>query len=275
VTRRRGRYDLHIHTDHSDGTDPVTDVLKRAAEQELAGISIADHDSTGAQAEAATLAAEYGLDYLTGLELSVTDGENDIHLLAYGFDPDHEQLVTSLKLFRQVRRERAIGMAEKLADLGHPIDIAKILASVPSGAVGRPHLARELVVTGAVSHIKQAFDQYLALGQPAYLPKFKLSPAEGIALTRSVGGVPVLAHPAAYPFAIELEALVELGLAGIETTYPGWDNETTAHWRAEARKYDLIETGGSDYHGSHRPSVPVGAATISREMFERLLTATR
>jgi predicted metal-dependent phosphoesterase TrpH len=251
----------------------VADVVRRAAELKLAGISITDHDSTGAQAEAAALAAQYGLKYLTGLELSVSDGDDDIHLLVYGYDPDHEALVTSLKMFRQVRRERAVGMARKLSDLGHPIDIDRLLAAVPAGAVGRPHLARALVATGAVSHVKQAFDLYLALGQPAYLPKFKLSPAEGMALARNVGGVPVLAHPAAYPFAFDLEALVEFGLAGMETTYPGWDTETTAYWRAAARKYDLIETGGSDYHGAHRPSVPVGAATISREMFERLLTA--
>jgi predicted metal-dependent phosphoesterase TrpH len=262
-----------MHTDCSDGTDSVAQVVRQAAELELAGISITDHDSTAAQVEAAALAAQYDFHYLTGLELSVSGGDDDIHLLVYGYDPDHETLVTSLKMFRQVRRERAIGMARKLAELGHPIDIDGLLAGVPSGAVGRPHLARALVDAGAVRHVKQAFDLYLALGQPAYLPKFKLSPAEGIALARNVGGVPVLAHPAAYPFTFDLEALVALGLAGIETTYPGWDNETTAYWRAEARKYNLIETGGSDYHGAHRPSVPVGAATISREMFERLLTA--
>lgn len=275
MSRHEGRFDLHLHTTWSDGTDPVADVVAQVVERKLAGFSITDHDTIAAQEEARALAQDFGLRYITGIELSVMDGENDLHVLVYGFDPGNEELLNSLERFRTARVERAIGMARKLAELGCPLDIDAILAASGPGAVGRPHLARALVEVGSAATVREAFDRYLAFGRPAYLPKMKITPACGIALAHRAGGVAVLAHPAVYPFDIPLEDLVAAGLDGLETSYPSWDSQTTAHWRGLARRYRLLETGGSDYHGSHRPGVPVGAATISPEMFERVLTAAR
>jgi len=273
VSRHVGRFDLHLHTEWSDGTDSVADLVARVADRELGGFSVTDHDTIASQAEAASLADEFGLRYITGLELSVTDDDNDIHLLVYGYSPDREELTRELQNFRDTRRTRAIGMAAKLAELGCPVDVDRIFNEAKGHAVGRPHLARALVAAGAARNVREAFNRYLAQGRPAYLPKFKISPPEGIALARRAGGVPVLAHPAAYPFPFDLKAFVDAGLMGLETTYPGWDNSTEAYWRVQAREFGLIETGGSDYHGSHRPGVDVGDATVSAEMFERLLTA--
>jgi predicted metal-dependent phosphoesterase TrpH len=273
VTRHEGRFDLHMHTTWSDGTDSVADVVALVAERKLAGFSITDHDTIAAQEEARALALEFGLAYITGIELSVLDGENDLHVLVYGFDPGNDEFLVSLEGFRRARVERALGMARKLTELGCPLDIDAILSASGPGAVGRPHLARALVQAGFAGTVREAFDRYLAAGRPAYLPKMKITPADGIALAHRAGGVAVLAHPAVYPFEVPLPELVACGLDGLETSYPSWDNQTTAHWRALARQYRLLETGGSDFHGSHRPGVPVGAATISREMFERVLTA--
>jgi len=275
VSRHRGRYDLHLHTEWSDGTDAVADLVAGVAERELAGFSVTDHDTVSAQAEARSLADEFGLEYLTGLELSVTDAGNDIHILVYGFDYENEALCAELERFRSTRITRAIGMADNLRALGCPVDIDRILAETGPGSVGRPHLARALVAGGWAQSVREAFDRYLATGRPAYLPKFKIDPAQGIALAHRAGGIAVLAHPAAYPFPVDLQALLGAGLDGIETAYPAWDQGTTARWRGVARRHRLIETGGSDYHGSHRPGVPIGAATIGREMFERVLTAVR
>ena len=262
-----------MHTSWSDGTDPTADVVAQVAERKLAGFSITDHDTIAAQEEASALAQDFGLRYVTGIELSVMDGDNDVHVLVYGFDPANEELLLSLERFRTARIERAKGMAEKLAALGCPIDIDQILTASGPGAVGRPHLARALVQAGSAATVREAFDRFLAFGRPAYLPKMKITPAEGIALAHRAGGVAVLAHPAVYPFDIPLAAFVAAGLDGLETSYPSWDHQTTAHWRGLAKQHGLLETGGSDFHGSHRPGVPVGAATISEEMFERVLTA--
>lgn len=274
MTRHEGRFDLHMHTTWSDGTDSVADLVAQVAERKLAGFSVTDHDTVASQGEAQELAREFGLAYVTGIELSVTEGDYDIHILVYGYDVAHGEFLESLERFRLARVSRAIGMAEKLKDLGCPLDIDAILQASGPGAVGRPHLARALVQGGFSASVREAFDRFLATGRPAYLPKLKVSPAEGIALAHRAGGVAVLAHPAVYPFDVPLDSLLAAGLDGLETSYPSWDNQTTSYWRGLAKRYRLLETGGSDYHGSHRPGVGVGAATISAEMFERVLTAT-
>lgn len=271
MSRRRGRYDLHIHTDCSDGTDPVAVVVERVVSAELAGFSITDHDTIAAQSEAAQRAADAGIDYVYGLELSVAEGDHDIHLLVYGYDPDHDELNEWLGRFRQARRERALGMVKRLKEHGIDLDAHLLLAE--RDAVGRPHVARAMVDAGAVRTIREAFDRYLGVGRPAYLPKYKISPADGIEVAQRAGGAVVLAHPASYPFRIDLAGLVRDGLQGIETTYPFWNHSTTAHWRSQAKAHGLLETGGSDYHGAIRPQVDVGDATIDRTMFERLLTS--
>ena len=268
-----GRYDLHMHTHCSDGTDSVSEVVHHVTERGLAGFSITDHDTVAAQAEAAALAAAADIPYVSGIELSVSSKDRDLHVLVYGYDLKHAEFLKMLEVFRESRRERAIHMAQKLAELGVPIDIDEILKSVPSGAVGRPHLARALIENRAVSGIREAFDKYLGADAPAYLPKYQISPNEGMDLAKRAGGVPVLAHPGSYPFEVDLAELVDAGLMGLETSYPSWDAKTTSFWRAQAKRFDLLETGGSDYHGGNRSRITVGAATISAEMFERLLTA--
>lgn len=273
MSRHIGRFDLHMHTDWSDGTDSVEDVVAQVADRELGGFSITDHDTVAPQAEAQALADEFGLQYVTGLELSVTREDHDIHILVYGYDVDHAELSERLESFRDARRTRAIDMAQKLTELGCAIDIEEVFNEARTHAIGRPHLARAMVKKRYARNVREAFDKYLAQGRPAYLPKFKISPEEGIALARRAGGVTVLAHPAVYPFPIDLEGLIAAGLHGLETTYPGWDHSTSNYWRAIAKQHNLLETGGSDYHGSHRPGVRVGDATVSAEMFDRLLTA--
>jgi predicted metal-dependent phosphoesterase TrpH len=273
VTAATGQYDLHMHTRYSDGTDSVAEVVKCVVEAKLAGFSITDHDTVGAQGEARRLAAEHGLTYLTGLELSVTQQDNDLHLLLYGYAVDDPELGRWLQRFRAARVERARNMIARLSTLGVELDERELLSD--RDAVGRPHIARAMLDRGAVRSIREAFDRYLGVGRPAYLPKYNIAPDEAIAAGRAAGGVAVLAHPASYPYRVDVGALVEAGLQGIETRYPFWDAATTARWQQVARRFDLIQTGGSDYHGAHRPQVPVGAAFATPAMFERLLTARR
>lgn len=252
----------------------MEEVVGHVVQRQLAGFSITDHDTSASQAEAAKRAAAANIEYMTGIELSVSEADRDIHVLVYGYDPLHAEFEQMLEVFRKARKDRAVGMARKLQELGVDIDIDTILDSVPTGAIGRPHLARALIEMGAVSGIREAFSRYLGTDAPAYLPKFQVSPQEGIDLAKRAGGVPVLAHPGSYPYEVNLESLVDAGLMGVETSYPSWDRRTTAHWRGQAKKFDLLETGGSDYHGGNRSRISVGAATISGEMFERLLTAS-
>jgi len=262
-----------MHTTHSDGTKTVEEVVQQVVHAGLAGFSITDHDTTGAQAEALEHADRLGLEYVTGLELSITEAEKDIHLLVYGYEVDHPELEAKLEDFRRVRRDRMITMALRLAELGMEVNLEQVVKSAGGGAMGRPHLARALMDQGYVGSIREAFDRYLATGKPAYVPKAVLSPREGMELARRAGGVPVLAHPASYPFEPDLSALVKVGLLGVETSYPSYSPRTTALWQQKAQQFDLIQTGGSDYHGHHRGHVQVGEATIDAQAYRSLLTA--
>ena len=264
---------MHVHSRHSDGTDQVTELVDHACGQGLAGLSVTDHDTTVGQMEAQSLASLRGLEYMTGVELSLADGDRDVHLLVYRFDPLHPQLVERLAHFRAVRRDRFLAMVLRLSQLGLEVSLESLGPQTEGAALGRPHLAKLLVEQGRVGSVREAFDKYLAVGKPAYVPKAMLSPADGIALGRNAGGVTVLAHPGSYPFEPDLRSLVDLGLQGVETTYPSWDSATTAFWRAQARRFNLLETGGSDYHGQNRGYVRVGEATVGESEWSRLLTA--
>lgn len=262
-----------MHSRHSDGTDSVEELVERVGRAELSGFSITDHDTLAAQADASRLAHEAGLEYLTGIELSVTDDGKDLHLLVYRFQPEHPEFASRLTHFRAVRRERFYAMAAALSQLGIELDLEVKDADVEGKSLGRPHLARLLVEQRRVGSIREAFDRYLAVGKPAYVPKAVLSPEAAIALAREAGGVTVLAHPGSYPFEPNLRPLVDAGLQGVETAYPSWDQTTTALWRSRARHFGLLETGGSDYHGGHRQAVQVGDATVGEAEWSRLLTA--
>jgi predicted metal-dependent phosphoesterase TrpH len=275
VTQRSARYDLHMHTTHSDGTKTVGEVVQQVVHAGLSGFSITDHDTTAAQAEAIERAEELGLEYITGLELSITEDERDIHILVYGYEVDHSELEAKLDEFRRIRRERMITMALRLAELGMEVNLEQVVKSAGGGAMGRPHLARALLDQGYVGSIREAFDRFLATGKPAYVPKAVLSAREGMELARRAGGVPVLAHPASYPFEPDLAALVRVGLRGVETSYPSYSPRISALWQERAQQHNLVQTGGSDYHGHHRGYVQVGEATIDEQAYRSLLTARR
>lgn len=273
TTQAERRFDLHMHSRHSDGTDSVSELVRLVGLQGLAGFSLTDHDTSEGQVEAQNLALGQGLEYITGIELSLSQGDRDIHLLVYRFDPRHPELVERLAHFRRIRRERFYAMVLKLSLLGIELDLQSLGPQPEGGSLGRPHLARLLIEQGKVGGMREAFERFLAVGKPAYVPKAMLHPEDGIALGRSAGGVTVLAHPGSYPFEPELGPLVDVGLQGVETTYPSWDQSTTAFWQAQARKHNLLETGGSDYHGGNRSHVKVGDATVDESDWARLLTA--
>lgn len=265
------KIDLHIHTSTgSDGRLPVEEVFKEAARRKLELISITDHDSIEAQARAIALAREYGIAYITGVELNVTfsyPGHKPASLdfLGYGFDINNRALNHKLRLMRQHREARAHQILDKLNrefDKDHiprftEDDLKKIEAGA-DGALGRPHIARYLVARGIVRDRQEAFDKYLVRCD---VPKYPLSLAEASALVRKAGGILALAHPAD-PNGTSLAALTPdleeqtslirahmLGdIDGIECWHSRHDAATTAHYIEFCRENRLLMTGGSDCH---------------------------
>jgi len=148
--------------------------------------------------------------------------------------------------------------------------------------VGRPHFAAVLLRKGHVRSTQEAFDRFLAKGQPAYMDKVRLSPEDSIAAIRAAGGVAVLAHPlqlkASGDEALEavVSGLAKLGLQGMECYYRNHTEEDTARFLGFARRHDLIPTGGSDFHGSNRPRIRLGIGEgnlhVPRECWDHLVS---
>jgi predicted metal-dependent phosphoesterase TrpH len=264
------KIDLHIHTSTgSDGNLSVEEVIREASQRNLDLISITDHDSIEAQDRAIALSREYGIAYITGVELNVTfnyPGRSvSLDFLGYRFDINDRALKDRLQLMREHREARALQIMEKLniefdkenIPRFTEEDLKKIQAGV-DGALGRPHIADYLVARGIAGDRQEAFDRYLVRCD---VPKYPLSLAEASALVRNAGGVMVLAHPndpngtslvsLTTDLAEQTKVIEEYMLDcidGVECWHSRNDAATTAHYSKFARRHNLLMTGGSDCH---------------------------
>ena len=245
--------ELHCHTTFSDGTLTPTQLVEAAIEAGVKALAITDHDSIAGWDEAcqaATAANDrlgYDLEIVPGLELSTTHQDRSLHIL--GFYPQRDKIEMPLQNRIEGRHRRAAKMVEKLAALGYAISLPSLGTEK---APGRPHIAQALVNAGYVKSTDEAFDRFLGETRPAYVPYEKLSTVEGIQLLRSCGAIPVWAH--AYLFrggAVEtcLPEFVEAGLMGLEVYHPHHSISQVDRLKELCEQYNLLMTGGSDYHG--------------------------
>lgn len=262
--------DLHLHTLCSDGEFPPEEVVRQAAAKGLHTIAIADHDTVAGIPEALECARLVSLRVIPALEISCELAEGEVHLLGYFVDWSPEApLAKMLARFRASRAERARVMVERLRRLGMPITWEEVEAFAAGESVGRPHVARALVARGYVQSVAEAFERYLFRGGPAYVPRFKLAPAEAIALIHQAGGVAVLAHP--LDILDVVSWLAEEGLDGLEAYYSGYDPDVSAQIAAIAVRHGLIVTGGSDYHGPRvSPGIDIGSVDVPEEVISAL-----
>lgn len=248
--------DLHIHSSFSDGAFTPSELVALAANQNVAVIAIADHDSVAGVEEATVAGAVAGIDVLPAIELSVQfEGWTDVHLLGYGIDCRDDRFLLSLDGFRQRREGRNDEILERvnaclLAEGRAAIDRKSVLAFARD-AIGRPHIARALLELKYVDSVEDAFQRYLG---PCNVPKSYWPMAEAIAEIHRIGGVAVLAHPTSVTKDLEalgsvIAALQGLGLDGIEVyNNMGWPLEIE-FLRRTAGERGLLMTAGSDFHG--------------------------
>jgi predicted metal-dependent phosphoesterase TrpH len=215
-------------------------------------ISITDHDHVGALDEAARVAQELEVEVITGVELSATVGEQDIHILGYFFDHRNRSLLDHLAFFRNERLKRAERIVQKLNDLHVPLKLESVLEKAGSASVGRPHIANALVEEGLTETYSEAFIRYLAYGRPAYEKKYQVSPQAAIELISSAGGVSFIAHPGNNIDDTVLLDLIKAGVDGIEVIHPSHSPERVAHFQGIVSEYFLLASGGSDFHGGRR-----------------------
>ena len=281
--------DLHTHTTASDGSLTPTALVQKAHGIGLVALAVTDHDTLSGLAEAEGEAQRLGLDFLTGVELSVEDKEGRFHLLGYGFDPNSVELGEKLIALRRSRAARNTQMAAKMAALGLPVTMEDVRNAAKKHAEGgedseviaRPHFAQALITAGVVASVQEAFDKYLASGKPLYQAKDVLTPADAIALLHRAGGVAVMAHPGLIPLAKDVLAawikslVADAGMDGLEALYSQHSPAETAFFLKVARENNLLVTGGSDFHGTPKPLVPLGIVSENRPAPLELLQTLR
>lgn len=248
--------DLHLHTHFSDGVHSPEDIVQMARDAGVATLAICDHDNLDGIAPARAAGAQVGIEVISGVELSSRwRGFHDLHILGYGFDPQHPELCRELKEFRAFRSRRNELIVERVnrrltARKKAPLDFARV-RELAGGTFGRPHIARALIEMGHARDTSEAFERYLI---PCNVEK-KFFPADqAIALIHRAEGVAVLAHP---PFitpernALEglLDVLTGFGLDGLEAYNNGATRDDVDYLIGQARRRGLIITGGSDHHG--------------------------
>lgn len=258
--------DLHIHSTFSDGKDTPAEIVEAAKAAGLRYISITDHDSV----EAVTELYESGhypagsLRIIPGVGFSTGDGQHEVHILGYNIDIYDARLQEKLEEISEARWIRFTEIVERLKNLGYEIGETEVLTDEGlCKAIGRSHVARVLVKKGYFDSIRTCFDQLLRRGQPAYVPHFRISPEDLIALIKGAGGIPVLGNPKGLDDDAYVQDLIALGIEGLEVFYPTYDRADTQHYMGVAQKHGLLVSGGSDYRGfAGRDPDMIGKFTI-------------
>jgi len=258
--------DLHSHSSFSDGSESPERVIELASDAGCTAVALTDHDSTDGVARAAARAAQVGIRFISGCEVSCAYSPGTMHVLCYivtGTDSPLQAELTRLREDRELRNER---MATRLADIGLPITYDEVVEEAGGVGVGRPHFAAVLKRKGVVSSIQEAFDSYLAKGTPGYVSKARIEIETVIDVARRSGGVASLAHPLSLglerqSLAVELGRLAEIGLTGVECYYGRYDPDTRSELARLASRLGLVATGGSDFHGTYKPDLSMGVGT--------------
>ena len=277
--------DLHIHSTASDGSLTPAEIINRAQRLNLAAIAITDHDSIYGSKEALQAGIPPSLKFLTGVEISAAHptffpGSGSFHILGYCIRLDNQALNQALNRLREARKNRNPKIIKRLNELGLKISLEDVNPTIAHGQLGRPHIAQVMIKKGFVKSMDEAFDQFLGAGKPAYVDKNRIGCEETIKMIRDAGGVPVLAHPALLnindDFQLEelIQNLIKIGMRGIEVYYPEHSPEQMQRYRELANKYNLLITGGTDFHGSITPKIEMGTGKgtlfIPYKLYEEL-----
>lgn len=262
--------DLHLHSTASDGTASPAEVVRRAAEAGLTGISLTDHDTVGGLAEARQEARRRGLDFLTGAELSANEPGRGVHLLAYGFDPADPGMNDFFATFREDRVRRAREIVRRLNGLGVDLAYEAVAREATGGLPTRAHVARALVREGHAPDEETTFRRWIARGGPAFVEKRPTPPREVFELVHGAGGVVLLAHPGREFGAAEIRRWVKEGLDGVEVRHPRNGPGVRTRWKKLAAELELLKGGGSDWHGDDDRHAGVGSQNVPARWMEAI-----
>ena len=255
--------DLHTHSTASDGSESPSVLVDMAVGLGLSVLALTDHDTLEGIAEARDSAVRSGIHLIPGTEISL-DYLGGMHLVVLWLEPGPGPLQDRLGGLQDGRAGRNAAIVDALTDLGMPVSLDEVIEESGGGSVGRPHIAAVMMRKGYVESVAEAFDLWLGTGRPAYAARPRLTPEEAIGLARESGGVPILAHPhtlginRSHAMADILVRLRSAGLVGLEAMYAAYHRHEREGYADLARRFGLVASGGSDYHGSYKPGLELG-----------------
>ncbi len=273
------RADLHCHSTCSDGSMRPIELLNHAVEKGLNALSITDHDSIDAyNPQTLTTAIELGLKLISGVEFSTVLNQISVHLLGYDFSLDNQEIASFCEMHKIRRQTRYRAILELLDKLGMPINEDELLNTVAHSAperlnltIGRPHIAQMMVQLGYVETLQEAFKKYLGDGCSCYVQGEYVTPEATIDIIHKAGGVAVIAHPHLIKDSSVLLKLLEMNFDGIECYYSKFPPKEHERWLKIANQRNWLITGGSDFHGTVKPTTPLGCSWINDTHLRRLL----
>ena len=270
--------DLHTHTVNSDGTFTVEEVVKLASEKGLDVVAVTDHDSVDGLRDEKKLREyeeKYKVEIIKGIEMSCNLKGKDVHILGYFLNLEDKNFLKELERIAEIRNERNEKIIKKLADLKLPVTMEELLEIVQGNVISKAHFAEIMLKKGYVSCKFDAFKNYLGKGGAAFVEKRDYQPADAVDILVRNGAFVSLAHPKLITddFA-EVERivsdLVKHGLRGLEVNYYSFSKKDREKYMVLAEKYNLIITGGSDFHGVNRVESSLGGTGLNKSEYENL-----
>jgi Cof subfamily protein (haloacid dehalogenase superfamily) len=277
-----GFVDLHVHSSRSDGTYAPTELVDYAISKGLSAIALTDHDTVDGIDEILGYAKDKDIEVIPGIEYSTEYNERDVHIVGLFIDYKAPVFLEYLKRFKQSRIDRNHKLCNNLRNAGIDITYEALVSSYPDCVITRAHYAAYLLDKGYVKSRNEAFDRYLGDHTPYFVHREKVTPEEVIEVTLKSGGIPILAHPILYGLGNEqldilVKRLKKAGLMGIETMYSTYKPDDERKIKALADKYNLLQSGGSDFHGDNKPGLDLGTGygrlCIDRDILDKMKQA--
>jgi len=263
--------DLHIHTNKSDGEYSVEDIFKMAREKEITIIAITDHDTVNGVEEALYFSKKYNIEFIPGVELSAMYNNLEVHIVGLYINWQDDKFKKILNYFQRKRAERAKKIVRKLKEHGIKIELDELFELQENiNNIGRLHIAKLLVKKSYAKNVKDAFQKFLSEDRFAYVKKAKLDVEEAIKIIKEVKGISFLAHPALLNIDFMIKEWKEKGLDGIEAFHPDHSNEDVERYLKIGREYNMLISGGSDFHGTAREYSPIGYIKLPYRYIEKI-----
>lgn len=261
------RADLHCHSTCSDGSLSPIELLHAAVKSDLQGLSITDHDTIDAYAQ--TAGAVQNISLISGVEFSATLEGSSVHILGYSFSLAAPAIQELCQRHTARRKARNLEILDKLAKLKMPLTMEEV-ASLGRSTVGRPHIALAMMKRGYVASVQEAFKRYIGEGRPAYAKGSSIDVEETLAAIHQAKGAAVIAHPHLIADPNLIQKLLTMPFEGIECYYARFSPESNDPWIDVAKRRGWLMTGGSDFHGAVKPTIPLGASWAGEETFRVL-----